>query len=50
MRTSRTSTLKAKKRWKKLWPIARRCLASTTKNFSTVRYRWNGVLKHGLSF
>ena len=25
-------------------------LASTTKNFSTVRYRWNGVLKHGLSF
>ena len=19
-------------------------------NFSTVRYRWNGVLKHGLSF
>lgn len=41
---------KAKKRWKKLWPIARHCLASTTKNFSTVRYRWNGVLKHGLSF
>ena len=26
------------------------CKALFGKNFSTVRYRWNGVLKHGLSF
>ena len=48
--TSRTSTLKVKKRWKKLWPTARRYLASTTKSFSTVRCRWSGALKRGLSF